>query len=325
MNRLDDYWYSRNLLAWCLWPLSLVFCLVSLLRKFLYKINLLKTPDIPVPVIIVGNISVGGTGKTPLLIALCKELQIQGFKPGIISRGYGGQALSWPQNVKPDSQAQQVGDEPVLIARQTGCPVVVGPDRVRDARQLLADNDCNIILSDDGLQHYRLQRNIEIAVVDASRLAGNGFCLPAGPLREPMGRLKSVDMVVYNGGDSQAMSFSLGHGHLVSVNNEHDHLALQSLKHKQVHAVAGIGHPDRFFSLLEASGIELIKHRFVDHYNYTADDLCFNDDLPILMTEKDAVKYFQYATARHWYLPVSATLDDEFSRQLLERLERPHG
>ena len=310
MKHLDDYWYSKNPLAWCLWPLSLVFCLVSSLRKFFYKINLLKTPEISVPVIIVGNISVGGTGKTPLLIALCKQLQALGFKPGIISRGYGGHASSWPQNVRLDSLASQVGDEPVLIARRTNCPVVVGPDRVKDVEQLLAENDCNIILSDDGLQHYRLQRDIEIAVIDASRLTGNGFCLPAGPLREPVHRLKTVDMVVYNGGDSEDLSFSLEYEQLISVNNEHDSLMLESLKDKQVHAIAGIGHPDRFFSLLDTYGIDVIKHRFVDHYIYTADDLNFNDELPVLMTEKDAVKCNQFDIANSWYLPVTAVLSD---------------
>ena len=310
MKHLDDYWYSKNPLAWCLWPLSLVFCLVSLLRKFFYTINLLKTPEIPVPVIIVGNISVGGTGKTPLLIALCKQLQELGFRPGIISRGYGGQAVSWPQNVNPDSLALQVGDEPVLISRRTNCPVVVGPDRVMDVEQLLVENDCNIILSDDGLQHYRLQRDIEIAVIDASRLAGNGFCLPAGPLREPMRRLKTVDMVVYNGGDSQDLSFSLEYDQLISVDNQHKSLTLDSLKNKQVHAIAGIGHPDRFFRLLETYGIDVIKHRFADHYIYTADDLCFKDELPILMTEKDAVKCQQLDIANSWYLPVTAILSE---------------
>ena len=311
MKRLDNYWYSQNPVAWVLWPVSLVFCLISALRKFFYKINLLKTPEIPVPVIIVGNISVGGTGKTPLLIALCRQLQAQGFKPGIISRGYGGQASSWPQNVTAASSAVQVGDEPVLIAKRTACPVVVGPDRVEDTKQLLAENECNIILSDDGLQHYRLQRDIEIAVIDAGRLNGNGFCLPAGPLREPEYRLNSVDMVIYNGGGAQSLSFSLEPDQLSSVNHQNDSLSLESLRNKSVHAIAGIGNPDRFFSLLESSGIKLIKHRFPDHYCYTAEDLCFNDELPILMTEKDAVKCQHFDIANSWYLPVNAVVSEE--------------
>ena len=310
MKRLDEYWYNQNPVAWVLWPLSLVFCLIVSLRKFFYKINLFKTPAVPVPVVIVGNISVGGTGKTPLLIALCKHLQALGFRPGIISRGYGGQATSWPQIVTSDSQPLLVGDEPVLISRRTDCPVVVGPDRISDIEQLLSRNKCNIILSDDGLQHYRLDRDIEIAVIDAERLTGNGFCLPAGPLREPLRRLKTVDMVVYNGGSAQALTFSLEHGQLLSVSNDAESLMLESLKNKSVHAIAGIGHPDRFFSLLASYGLDIIKHRFPDHYSYTIDDLSFNDELPILMTEKDAVKCKSFNITNSWYLPVSAVLSE---------------
>ena len=310
MKNLDDYWYSQNPVAWLLWPVSLFFCVIALLRKFFYKIKLFKTPDISVPVVIVGNISVGGTGKTPLLIALCKQLQALGLKPGIISRGYGGQSRSWPQNVNSDSQASQVGDEPVLIARRTNCPVVVGPDRVNDVKQLLAENDCDIVLSDDGLQHYRLARDIEIAVIDSARLMGNGFCLPAGPLREPVRRLKSVDMVVYHGGDSQSLAFNLAHDQLIAVNDDNKNLFIDSLKGQQVHAIAGIGHPDRFFSLLKAYGLDIIKHRFPDHHCYSKDDLCFDDELSILMTEKDAVKCKSFNIANSWYLPVTAVLSE---------------
>ncbi|MCW8911429.1 MAG: tetraacyldisaccharide 4'-kinase [Gammaproteobacteria bacterium] len=310
MKRLDEYWYNQNPVAWILWPLSLIFCLIVSLRKFFYQINLFKKPAISVPVIIVGNISVGGTGKTPLLISLCKHLQALGFRPGIISRGYGGQAASWPQIVTSDSQPLLVGDEPVLISRRTDCPVVVGPDRVSDIEQLLARDNCNIILSDDGLQHYRLDRDLEIAVIDAARLTGNGFCLPAGPLREPLRRLKTVDMVVYNGGNSQALTFSLEHDQLLSVSNDNESLLLESLRDKSVHAIAGIGHPERFFNLLTSYGLDIIKHRFPDHYSYTIEDLSFNDELPILMTEKDAVKCKSFNIANSWYLPVSAILSE---------------
>ncbi|MDH5471302.1 MAG: tetraacyldisaccharide 4'-kinase [Gammaproteobacteria bacterium] len=315
MKRLDDYWYNQNPVAWILYPVSVIFCLIATLRKFLYKIHFFKSPDIPVPVVIVGNISIGGTGKTPLLIALCKQLQELGFKPGIISRGYGGQARSWPQKVSIDSPALEVGDEPVLIVRNTHCPVVVGPDRVKDIELLLADNDCNIILADDGLQHYRLHRDIEIAVIDASRLTGNGFCLPAGPLREPRSRLSGVDMVIYNGGKTEALSFSLQHAQLIAVCDQQDNLVLESLKHKQAHAVAGIGNPERFFDLLKSYDIDIIKHNFPDHHIYTADELQFNDELPVLMTEKDAVKCTQLGLANSWYLPVTAVLSEAASSQ----------
>ena len=187
---------------------------------------------------------------------------------------------------------------------------MVGPDRISDVEQLLSRNNCNIILSDDGLQHYRLDRDIEIAVIDSERLTGNGFCLPAGPLREPLRRLKTVDMVVYNGGNSQTLTFSLEHDRLLSVSNDTESCTLESLKDKSVHAIAGIGHPDRFFNLLTSYGLDIIKHRFPDHYSYTIDDFSFNDELPILMTEKDAVKCKSFDIANSWYLPVSAILSE---------------
>lgn len=307
MKRLDHYWYNQNPVAWLLLPLSLIYCFIASLRKQLFKLGVLSSRRVSVPVVIVGNISVGGTGKTPLLISLARHLCQQGLKPGIISRGYAGKAISWPQIVAMCSDPVQVGDEPVMIARNTGCPVVVGPDRVKDVEVLLDKFDCNVILSDDGLQHYRLQRDIEIVVVDADRLFGNGFCLPAGPLREPEARLKSADMVIYHGAQAEKHAFVLDYDKLNSLNNG-DQKTLDAFKGQKVHAIAGIGHPERFFSLLESRGIQLIRHHFPDHYLYTANDLKFNDALPILMTEKDAVKCAQLGVTNGWYLPVTAVL-----------------
>ena len=198
MKSLDHYWYSQNLLAWLLLPLSWLFRVVSVIRHWCYANSFFSVVTLPVPVIVIGNIAVGGTGKTPLLIALCDLLKARGYTPGVISRGYGSQ-LKGEMLVTEDSDPVAVGDEPVLIARRTFCPVAVGKNRVAAAQLLLSHAECDIILSDDGLQHYRLQRDIEIAVIDAQRMHGNGFYLPAGPLREPVSRLESVDFVVTHG------------------------------------------------------------------------------------------------------------------------------
>ncbi|MDH5765794.1 MAG: tetraacyldisaccharide 4'-kinase, partial [Gammaproteobacteria bacterium] len=233
---------------------------------------------------------------------------------------YGGQAEHWPQLVTVDSCAATVGDEPVMIAASTQCPVVVGPDRVKDVEMLLDKHDCNIVLSDDGLQHYRLHRDIEIAVVDARRLMGNGFCLPAGPLREPSRRLKTVDLVIYNGG-KQAVSYTLEPGQLVSL-ADRSVSTLDAFQGQTVHAVAAIGHPQRFFDLLEKQGLHLIKHSFADHYLYQEEDLVFNDDLPILMTEKDAVKCTGFNISNSWYLPVTATLSADAHSQFKQLIKQ---
>ncbi|MBS1247916.1 MAG: tetraacyldisaccharide 4-kinase, partial [Proteobacteria bacterium] len=199
MTFLDRYGYSLNGVAVLLWPLSLLFGLAVRVRRLLYQNGLLPSEAIPVPLIVVGNISVGGTGKTPLVARLVELLRDAGYQPGVISRGYGGQSAQWPQQVRADSNPRLVGDEPVLLARRCRCPIMVGPDRVAAARTLLDTHGCNVILSDDGLQHYRLQRDLEIAVVDGFRRLGNSACLPAGPLREPPSRLREVDFVVGNG------------------------------------------------------------------------------------------------------------------------------
>ncbi|MDD1613525.1 MAG: tetraacyldisaccharide 4'-kinase, partial [Methylococcaceae bacterium] len=194
-----DIWYKDPFIGVWLMPLGFLFSDAVRFSKFLYRLGVLKTHTLSVPVILVGNITVGGTGKTPLIVWLAGFLKDSGFKPGIISRGYGGQAESWPQSVTADSDAKNIGDEALLIAKQTGCPMAVGPSRVDAANSLLGQADCNVILSDDGLQHYSLNRDIEVAVIDGERRFGNGYCLPAGPLREPIERLHSVDFIIVNG------------------------------------------------------------------------------------------------------------------------------
>lgn len=323
MKSLPHYWDSINPLSILLLPVSGLFCLLAKLRALFYKKGWIASYRAPVPVIVVGNINVGGTGKTPLIIELVNQLQARGHQPGVISRGYGGNASSWPQQVTEESTAQQVGDEPVLIYQRCGCPIVVGPNRRADIERLLQQEDCDVILSDDGMQHYALQRDLEIAVVDAQRQLGNGFCLPSGPLRETASRLLTVDLVLLNGGGSAQTSFSLQSGQCTPVGKAG--LASRELadfKNSRVHAVAGIGHPQRFFSMLQQNGIEVIPHAFADHYVYQYDDLQFNDQLPVLMTEKDAVKCREFALHQHWSVPVTAELSTVAQQQLDQLLQR---
>lgn len=317
MRRLDRYWYSQNPVAWLLLPLAGLYCLLAGLRFGLYKKGWLRSYRASVPVIVVGNINVGGTGKTPLIIKLCEILQQQGFKPGIISRGYGSKSTIFPLEIIHSTHAREAGDEPLMLARRTQCPVVIGPDRQADIHLLLERHGCNIILSDDGMQHYRMHRDVEIAVVDITRRFGNGFCLPAGPLREPLQRLRSVDMVIANGGLASQLAFTIRPTQLISLADENQFSSLAQFAGKKVHAVAGIGHPQRFFQTLTDHGIEIIQHPFPDHHEFAISDLHFGDDLPVIMTEKDAVKCAGFYMPRHWYL----TIDIDLSSIALQRIE----
>ncbi|MES9900169.1 MAG: tetraacyldisaccharide 4'-kinase [Sedimenticola sp.] len=317
VKRLDYYWYSRNGTALLLLPLSWIFCLISWLRRLAYRLRLLPVHKSPVPVIVVGNITVGGTGKTPLVIWLADHLRQQGFRPGIVSRGYGGNAESWPQTVESDSDPSLVGDEPVMIAHRTGCPMWVGPDRPAVARALLQATDCDIIISDDGLQHYALGRDIEIAVVDGKRLLGNGFCLPAGPLRESEARLDKVDILVVNDGEwRDGHQMTLEGGRMINLKDPSLTSDLAAFSGYEVHGIAGIGHPRRFFDTLRRYGLKVIEHPFDDHHQYSAQEITPGDELSVVMTEKDAVKCGAFAQEHHWYLEVDAKLGWKFSRQL---------
>jgi tetraacyldisaccharide 4'-kinase len=323
---LQHYWSRITPLHLILFPASLLFRALAALRRALYRARVLPSQQLPVPVIVIGNISVGGTGKTPLTLALAQQLVECGRHPLIVSRGYGGTAQQ-PQRVDADSDARQAGDEPLLMARRKLCPVWIGQDRVAAAQAaLLAHPQCDIVLCDDGLQHYRLQRDAEVAVVDGERGFGNGFMLPAGPLREPVSRLKTVDAVVVNGGSAApgqyAMRLSgevfhnlLAPGKTVSASH---FLALNN------HAVAGIGHPQRFFSHLQSLGIPCTPHAFPDHHPYSAADLAFADCDAILLTEKDAVKCAAFADARYWVLRVEAQTDPALLDHLLRKIES-HG
>ncbi len=288
----------------------------------MYASGLLKSSGPDCPVLVVGNISVGGTGKTPLVIWLAGFLARHDWKPGIISRGYRGNATFWPQHVRPDSDPLVVGDEAVLIARRTGCPMAVGPNRVRAALSLQKHAQCDIIISDDGLQHYALKRDLEIAVVDSTRLFGNGYCLPAGPLRERKNRLKQVDLVVYNGARRPGgFTMILTGDEAVNILSPELKVRLAEFASKRCHALAGIGNPKRFFDFLKARGLSFDSRTFPDHHRFVAEDLCFGDDAAVLMTEKDAVKCFRFSAANHWYVSVQAQLEHEFETRLLQLLE----
>jgi tetraacyldisaccharide 4'-kinase len=321
MKWLTDSWYEYRATRFILLPFSILYQLAVGFRRLAYHLKILKQHHLNVPVIIVGNITVGGTGKTPAVIWLAMQLKQAGYKPGIISRGYGGHADHYPQEVKPTSDPKLVGDEPVIISQQTGCPMAVSPKRFDAAQFLLENHDCNVIISDDGLQHYALARDIEIVVVDGIRLFGNRYCLPAGPLREPIIRLRTVDFVIINGGNNASQYvMTLNPGNVINVADGAVHKSLDSFKGEIVHAVAGIGHPERFFDYLSDSGLTVEPHYFIDHHHFKAIDLHFDDDHPIVMTEKDAIKCRAFATDNMWYIPVRATVNNDLDQHILTKL-----
>ncbi len=322
MRWLERHWYRKTVLSFLLLPVSGFYCSLVLLRRTLYRLGVLATIRLSVPVIVVGNITVGGTGKTPLVVWLAGFLREQGKHPGIVLRGYTGQAGNWPQSVTASSDPALVGEEAVLLARRGACPVVADPDRVRGAQRLIDEHGCDVIVSDDGLQHLRMARDLEIAVIDGVRRLGNGFCLPAGPLREPASRLSQVDIRVVNGA-ARAGDFGmrLTETGLFRVNAPAAHMPFASLAGKSVHAVAGIGHPGRFFNHLRRLGIEVVEHAFPDHHRFVAQDIRFADGRPVIMTEKDAVKCERFADDNAWYLAVEAQPDPRVGEEVRRHLE----
>ncbi|HBH35354.1 MAG TPA: tetraacyldisaccharide 4'-kinase [Gammaproteobacteria bacterium] len=314
-------WQARHPLALLLSPLSLLFLLISRLRRAAYQLHLKKVYRAPAPVIVVGNISVGGTGKTPLVIWLCRHLTHIGYRPGVVLRGYGGTATRWPQQVLAGSDPDVVGDEAVVIASETACPVCVDPNRARAARELLEHHPCDVIISDDGLQHYALARDIEIAVIDGERRFGNGLLLPAGPLREPVSRLRTVDFVIMNQPCSPDYHcIALAPGHLTNLATG-EVRRIEEMKGSRVHAVSGIGNPGRFYQLLIDAGMQVDENSYPDHHKFSAADIGFNDDLAVIMTAKDAVKCRPYATDKHWYLKLDVQPSADFISQFTATLE----
>lgn len=315
-------WYGGHSLSHFLLPFSWLYCAVVQLRRLAYRRAWLRSQRLSVPVILVGNLTVGGTGKTPLVLQVAKLLRRQGYRPGIVIRGYGGRGTRWPRLVRSDSDPFEVGDEPVLLARHTDCPVVAGPDRVAAAEMLVATGECDMIVGDDGLQHYPLQRDLEILVVDASRGFGNGRCLPAGPLREPKARLHEVDLIVCNGGPcAGGQVMNLASGRLVNLRDRKLRRSLTDLRRQRVTAVAGIGNPDRFFESLRRVGLHLDERPYPDHHPFSREDAESWPPGPVIMTEKDAVKCSGLAQDDFWYLPVESQLESGFERLLLEKLK----
>jgi tetraacyldisaccharide 4'-kinase len=319
----DNVWYGKHPAALALAPLGHAYQACAWARRAAYASGLFSVYRAVVPIIVVGNISVGGTGKTPLVIWLARKLRDFGFKPGIIGRGYRGVAKHWPQQVRADSDPVAVGDEAVLIAKRTGLPVAVGPNRGDAIEALRKHSGANIIVSDDGLQHYAMARDIEVAVIDGIRRFGNGACLPAGPLREPVTRLERVDLIVTNGLAARGefpMRYVASHVHRLADIPET--VAFEKFSPKTVHAVAGIGYPERFFAMLKRSGFRVTPHAFPDHHRFTPEDLDFSDRAPVLMTEKDAVKCGHFHDDRLWYVPIEVELPEVFERRLKTLLKR---
>lgn len=314
--------YYHNKLTWLtvlLLPLSWLFRWLCALRRWLYRVGVLRATRFAIPVIVVGNIAVGGTGKTPLVIALCRYLSQQGYRPAVILRGYGGTSQQ-PTRVTIDTDPRLVGDEAVLIKHHIDCPVIIARRRVAAVRYVEAFTDCNVVISDDGLQHYALARDIEIAVIDGARRMGNGQCLPAGPLREPVARLAAVDLQVYQGQQAPAGAYALYllPQCLVSVKDFSTTRALTQPLVQPVHRLAGIGHPERFFKLCDSLQLMGSSHSFADHHFFSVEDV----DYPgiVIMTEKDAVKCRAFADERHWFLRVDAKVDTVFFARVKELL-----
>ena len=321
------HWGRRGVPARLLWPVSLLFGFAVVLRRWSYRLRVFKSYKVEIPIIVVGNLSVGGAGKTPLVLWIADFLRRNGRKPGIVSRGYGGTVEKGKEAKAATiaSDPAEIGDEPMLLSRRSGCPVWVCADRVLAATTLHRENpEVDVIIADDGLQHYALRRDLEICVVDAHGL-GNRWLLPAGPLREPLSRLGSADAVLTHGDVNGVKGFPLKlHGEkLANLVNGTDVRAVKSFAGQKVHAVAGIGDPKRFFLQLAHFGLKIVPHPFPDHHVFNAKDLDFGDAAPVVMTEKDAVKCKRIAKPNHWVFAVDAVPDPAFGRWLLEKLGGP--
>ena len=318
-------WYTKKTWLLFLAPIAWLFSGLSSLRRHYLQTVYQGTP-FSAPVVVIGNISVGGSGKTPLIIALVRELKEKGYSVGVVSRGYGGKAIRYPLIVSKNTPASESGDEPLLIVKSCGCPVVVDPNRENAVRTLLERFSCDLVLSDDGLQHYQMHRDVEVAVIDASRGLGNKLTLPAGPLREPLKRLQEVDFIVHNGvehinadsGNAKNTCFvKLEPVGLRKFGAEELISAAQWVDSMSVHAVAGIGHPERFASTLKEMGFEPDLHAKNDHEALSIGDLRFKDQRPIIITEKDAVKYNDAVPENLWVLEVRMRLSDQLVDNVL--------
>ena len=338
-QRLTKLWYRDAAGPSLLQPLAWLYATAIRVRATAYARRWLTTHHVDKPVVVVGNLTVGGTGKTPLVIWLARHLTERGLRVGIVSRGYGSEAADAPRQVNETSNWQDVGDEPLLLYRGTQCVTLIGRDRVA-AAQALVTRGVDVIVSDDGLQHLRLARDCQIVVIDGTRGFGNGRMLPAGPLREPASHVADADVIVINGVaehsslrrvgpasmdeaiEARALQMTLLPGDAVRLDGREPPRSLEAFRGRSVHAVAGIGNPARFFRDLRARGLDVIEHAFPDHHPFALHDLSFGDDLPVLMTEKDAVKCGSLADARLWSVPTTATFSEAQARELLDHVMR---
>ncbi|MED5530625.1 MAG: tetraacyldisaccharide 4'-kinase [Pseudomonadota bacterium] len=332
MNFLETAWYKKARWLILLWPFSMIYrMVVVLLRKKHQSNNDLQ--KLSVPVIVIGNISVGGTGKTPLLIALANILKSKGINPGIISRGYGGKAATYPLEVSLETNVTECGDEAILLAEKTGCPIVVAPDRKKALKSLIEKHAVDIVLSDDGMQHYRLSRDLEICVIDGKRLFANGFCFPAGPLREPIKRLTEVDFIVINGKTSEQSGMLQSAAEMIVEPKFLVNLLTEEKRPfsgapfnmgSVVQAVSAIGNPQRFYDLLDELPYRMKKFSFPDHFLYSEEDFLSMDldhHQPIVMTEKDAIKCRGFAQSNYWYLLTEVSLPQSFTDDFVTQVE----
>ncbi|MEL7628549.1 tetraacyldisaccharide 4'-kinase [Pectobacterium aroidearum] len=321
---IERIWSGRSRLYWLLLPLSWLYGFITFLIRQSYRLGWRKSWRSPVPVVVVGNLTAGGNGKTPVVIWLVEHLQRRGYRVGVVSRGYGGKAERYPLLLDDTVTTAQAGDEPVLIFQRTGAPVAVAPRRRDAVSALLAQHTLDVVITDDGLQHYALERDIELVVIDGMRRFGNGWWLPAGPMRERESRLTSVDAVIVNGGTPRTNEIGMRLTAGMAVNL----LSGESRPLSQLHdvvAMAGIGHPPRFFATLREAGVRIAREiAFADHQSYQPEQLeSLTQDAtqPLLMTEKDAVKCKTFAQRNWWYLPVDAVLAEPRATQLLDKLE----
>jgi tetraacyldisaccharide 4'-kinase len=328
---MQRVWYDGHApwLSLMLLPLSWLFGLIVACRRAAYRIGVLRPIRLARPVVVIGNVTVGGTGKTPFTIWLATQLLAKGVRVGIVLRGYGGASPHWPRDVSSDSAPEEVGDEAVLLATRTGAIVVAGPDRVAAARRAI-ERGAEIVLSDDGLQHYRLARAREIVVIDGRRGVGNRRLLPAGPLREPVSRLAEADLRVVSWRDGAARPLTPVHATIQACARLAEATALvggetrplDAFKGSRVHAVAAIGHPQQFFAALQQRGIEVAPHALPDHARLGADDILFPDQLAVLMTEKDAVKCRAIADQRHWAVRMDVMVSEQDAAAVHAMLDR---
>lgn len=321
---IERIWSGQSWLYILLLPLSFLYGLITLVRCACYKVGLFRSWKAPIPIVVVGNLTAGGNGKTPVVIWLVESLMKKGYRVGVVSRGYGGKSSYYPLILSADTSTEQAGDEPVLIFHRTKAPVAVAPKRSEAVKALIEHNALDVIITDDGLQHYALARDYEIVVIDGQRRFGNGWWLPAGPMRERAGRLKSVNAVIVNGGQAHSNEILMGlQGHIAVNLLSGDKLPVTELKN--VVAMAGIGHPPRFFASLEKKGLRLLRsYAFADHQPYELSQITVltPNNETLLMTEKDAVKCQSFAQSNWWYLPVQASLDSFGEEQIVNEIKK---